>query len=182
MNWLGRQSGLLASTEVTARPNGSRLPVSSVGSGYGPRRNPTNPNDPKPQFHAGLDQPTRGLSSDNQGLIPVPTVADGIVVEVNRDFRTMRQGGRGYGAVVVVDHGHGVQTVYGHNSAISVSPGDFVTRGQVLATSGNSGRSTGPHVHYEVRVNTRRNTIRTGRPVDPRTFDWRTLNNRGYRN
>ena len=66
-----------------------------------------------------------------------------------RDRRAM---GAGYGREVVLDHGHDVMTLYGHLSAIAVVPGQHVTRGQVIGYVGQSGRATGPHLHYEVRV------------------------------
>jgi murein DD-endopeptidase MepM/ murein hydrolase activator NlpD len=58
---------------------------------------------------------------------------------------------RGYGEMVAVDHGNGYVTIYGHNSRVLVKPGDRVQTTTVLALSGSSGRSTGPHVHYELR-------------------------------
>ena len=60
--------------------------------------------------------------------------------------------GAGYGREVTIDHGHAVLTVYGHLSSMIVVPGQHVTRGQVIGYVGQSGRSTGPHLHYEVRV------------------------------
>ena len=60
--------------------------------------------------------------------------------------------GAGYGREVVLNHGHEVLTVYGHLSAIAVVPGEHVNRGQVIGYVGQSGRATGPHLHYEVRV------------------------------
>ncbi len=65
----------------------------------------------------------------------------------------------GYGNLVVVDHGGGVATAYGHNTSVTVGVGQSVAQGQLIAYSGNTGHSTGPHVHFEVRVN--------GSPVDP---------------
>lgn len=68
----------------------------------------------------------------------------------------------GYGNVLVIDHGYGIKTRYGHLSQIAVRPGEHVDRGQKVGTVGNTGRSTGPHLHYEVRVN--------GIPQNPRKF------------
>jgi murein DD-endopeptidase MepM/ murein hydrolase activator NlpD len=65
----------------------------------------------------------------------------------------------GYGNLVVVDHGNGIATAYGHNTSVAVGIGQSVAQGQVIAYSGNTGNSTGPHVHFEVRVN--------GGAVDP---------------
>jgi murein DD-endopeptidase MepM/ murein hydrolase activator NlpD len=68
----------------------------------------------------------------------------------------------GYGNVLVIDHGYGVKTRYGHLSKLEVKTGDRVKRGQIVGAVGNTGRSTGPHLHYEVRVN--------GIPENPRKF------------
>jgi murein DD-endopeptidase MepM/ murein hydrolase activator NlpD len=65
----------------------------------------------------------------------------------------------GYGNLVVVDHGNGISTAYGHNTTVTVGPGQHVAQGQLIAYSGNTGHSTGPHVHFEVRVG--------GSAVDP---------------
>ena len=64
-----------------------------------------------------------------------------------------------YGLLVTIDHGGGIETRYAHNSRLDVKPGDRVSAGQVIARVGSTGRSTGPHLHFEVRVN--------GEPVDP---------------
>ena len=81
----------------------------------------------------------------------VKAAADGIV-----SFAGVQNG---YGNTVVIDHGGGRQTRYAHLSQELVRAGDVVNEGQVLGKSGNSGRSTGPHLHFEMLVN--------GRPVDP---------------
>lgn len=68
----------------------------------------------------------------------------------------------GYGYYVVIDHGNGMKTLYGHNSQLLVSPGDTVEQGQTIALSGNTGNSTGPHCHFEVIIN--------GENVDPASY------------
>jgi murein DD-endopeptidase MepM/ murein hydrolase activator NlpD len=67
-----------------------------------------------------------------------------------------------YGKFVVIDHGFGYQTAYGHLNDFNVRQGQYVTKGQVIASVGSTGRSTSPHLHYEVRVN--------GQPVDPTDY------------
>ena len=89
------------------------------------------------EFHAGID-------IDAPYGTPVRAAADG-----NVSGAAM---GAGYGREVVLNHGHDVMTVYGHLSATAVVPGQHVSRGQVIGYVGDSGRSTGPHLHYEVRV------------------------------
>jgi murein DD-endopeptidase MepM/ murein hydrolase activator NlpD len=69
-----------------------------------------------------------------------------------------------YGNTIVVDHGSDIKTRFGHLHKIHIAPGDRVERGQEIAVSGNTGRSTGPHLHYELLVQ--------GRPIDPKlSFD-----------
>ena len=67
-----------------------------------------------------------------------------------------------YGNYVVIDHGNGLSTLYGHNQELAVSEGQAVSQGQVIAYAGSTGNSTGPHVHFEVRAN--------GDPVDPSAY------------
>lgn len=89
-------------------------------------------------FHTGVD-----VASDYGA--PVHATADGMV--------TMADNHAGYGRLVVVDHGFGITTWYAHLSAFSAIAGARVKRGEVIGYTGISGRSTGPHVHYEVRMN-----------------------------
>lgn len=109
------------------------LPVDGpVTSGVGWRLDPFGSG--KLAFHRGVD-------------IAVPV---GTPVRATRGGRVLQAGERsGYGATVVLEHENGDRTLYGHNSRVNVRSGDWVASGAVLAFSGNSGRSTGPHVHYE---------------------------------
>ncbi|MDD4377652.1 MAG: peptidoglycan DD-metalloendopeptidase family protein [Eubacteriales bacterium] len=88
--------------------------------------------------HTGIDI---GVSSGS----PVYASADGKVI-VSGWYG-------GYGNAVVIDHGSGLSTLYGHNSSVNVSVGQTVKKGTVIASSGSTGISTGPHLHYEIRVN-----------------------------
>jgi murein DD-endopeptidase MepM/ murein hydrolase activator NlpD len=111
-------------------------PVSgSVTSGFGSRWG---------RMHEGID------IAVGQGT-PVHAAAAGTVIYAGWM--------EGYGNLVAIDHGNGLSTAYGHNSALACSVGQTVSAGEVIAYSGSTGHSTGPHVHFEVRVN--------GSPVDP---------------
>lgn len=91
-------------------------------------------------FHPGLD-----ISADKGD--PVYSTADGTVVNAAANG--------GYGNLVVIDHGYGIETRYGHLSAFKVKVGQTVKRGDLLGLVGATGRATGPHLHYEVRANGR---------------------------
>jgi murein DD-endopeptidase MepM/ murein hydrolase activator NlpD len=120
-------------TEIADAP--SLWPLEGrVGSSFGQREDPINGEG---AFHSGID-------IDAPYGSPVRAAADGEVTGASM--------GAGYGRQVVLNHGHDVLTVYGHLSAIAVLPGQHVTRGQVIGYVGQSGRATGPHLHYEVRV------------------------------
>jgi murein DD-endopeptidase MepM/ murein hydrolase activator NlpD len=84
----------------------------------------------------------------------VKATADGIVIHANWYF--------GYGRCVIVDHGNGYQTLYGHLSSVDVIEGQEIRQNEVVGRVGNSGHSTGPHLHYEVRVHST--------PVNPYRF------------
>lgn len=84
----------------------------------------------------------------------VQSAADGVVI--------FADWAKGYGLTVVISHDYGYQTCYGHNSLLLVHPGETVKKGQTICLSGNSGVSTGPHVHYEVRFH--------GKPINPVPF------------
>jgi len=106
-----------------------------VTSGFGMRRSPFSG---RPTMHEGMDIAARTGS-------PVHATADGIV--------SRSETVAGYGKLVVIDHGYGFQTYYGHNSKIHVKVGQRVRRGEKIAAVGNTGASTGSHLHYEVRRN-----------------------------
>ncbi len=108
-----------------------------VSSTYG-YRNETVFVDHQPQFHKGLDIATRRGE-------PVVSTADGKVVYAGYDEF-------GYGNLLVIDHGYNLKTYYAHLSEIKVEKGSFVNRGQEIASVGNTGKSTGPHLHYEIRI------------------------------
>ena len=115
-----------------------------VTSGFGRRISPFTG---RRKFHHGLDIAARTGT-------PVVAAAHGVVSKV----ATLSD----YGKVVVLDHGYGYQTYYAHNSKIFVKVGQRVHRGDKIAAVGNTGRSTGSHLHYEVRLN--------GVPVNPKRY------------
>jgi murein DD-endopeptidase MepM/ murein hydrolase activator NlpD len=98
-------------------------------------------------FHPGVDIPCSTGTA-------VYATADGVIDKAERSG--------GYGNMVEIDHGRGIQTRFGHLSKILVTAGQKVKRGQLIALSGSTGRSTGPHLHYEVRID--------GRAVNPMPF------------
>jgi len=109
-----------------------------ITDGFGTRRNPFDGAGYEP--HAGLDIATNYGSG----------------IEATADGRVIFAGAfGGYGNIVVIDHGYGITTRYGHMSQINVRMGQYVTRGKVVGAVGSTGRSTGPHCHYEVRLHDR---------------------------
>ncbi len=102
----------------------------------------------------GYKRMHRGIDIANHRGTPIVTTADGKVVKVGNNG--------GMGKAVVVDHGYGFRTLYGHLSKSEVKVGQRVKRGEVIALMGSTGYSTGPHLHYEV--------IRNGKNLNPRKF------------
>jgi murein DD-endopeptidase MepM/ murein hydrolase activator NlpD len=130
---------------LTALP--TRWPVrGAVNSEYGNRQSPwTN----EREFHSGIDiRAERGT--------PVYAPASGTVVHAGP--------AQDYGTAVVLDHGQDIRSLYGHLSKLSVEPGQRVVRGAVIGYTGNTGRSSGPHLHYEIMVK--------GHAVNPRAYLW----------
>lgn len=119
--------------------------LTRIGSGFGYRIDPINKES---MMHPGIDfvAPTG---------TPIHATGDGVIEEVNG-------GQSGYGNYVMIKHGFGYETLYGHMSRVNVRVGQKVTRGDVLGFVGSTGRSTGPHCHYEV--------IKDGRKINPVNF------------
>lgn len=125
----------------------SRWPVrGSVNSEFGRRRSPWTESM---EFHSGIDIKA-------QMGTPVHAPAAGTVVVAGPAHE--------YGTAVVLDHGQDIRTLYGHLSKVAVRVGQKVERGTLLALTGNTGRSSGPHLHYEIFVK--------GQPVNPRAYLW----------
>jgi murein DD-endopeptidase MepM/ murein hydrolase activator NlpD len=135
---LGRQLSL----EI--KPSGRPVREGYISSYFGERMDPFNGED---AFHKGVDFAS-GAGSD------VLAVASGIV--------TWAGPREGYGNLVELNHGNGYVTRYAHAARTLVTVGDEVERGQAVAVVGSSGRSTGPHVHFEV--------LKDGRQIDPMAF------------
>lgn len=132
----GKTTGLRPFTGRFSRPvNGP------MTSGFGMRFHPILK---RRRMHAGVDFGAK------QGT-PIRASADGVVIAATYS--------QGYGNMVIIDHGGGISTLYGHCSRISVGGGQRVKRGDVVGAVGSTGLATGPHLHFEVRVN--------GRPVNP---------------
>lgn len=139
-DYFADQDSILSSTP-SVRPTRSKLLTSTFGVR-------TDPYTDHRVMHKGVD-----FAADHGADVVSP--ADGVVIFVGNR-------GNGYGKTVVMDHGYGIQTHFAHLSAYNVEVGQLVKRGQSVAQVGNTGRSTGAHLHYEVRFN--------GIPQDPEKF------------
>jgi murein DD-endopeptidase MepM/ murein hydrolase activator NlpD len=118
-------------------PNGKPLNYKRIASAFGYRIHPVTK---KRSFHAGLDLPAKHGT-------PIYAPASGVVVYANKKGA--------YGNFMLIAHSYGFKTAYGHLSRFAVKSGDYVTKGQKIAYVGSTGRSTGPHLHYEVRYLTK---------------------------
>jgi septal ring factor EnvC (AmiA/AmiB activator) len=129
VEYLEDQKSLLSSTP-------SIWPVKGwLTSTFGYR---TSPFTGRRELHKGLDIATRSST-------PIIAPADGLVVFAGREG--------GFGNMLIVDHGYGIMTRYAHCSSLEAKLGDKIKRGDIVAKVGSTGRSTGPHLHYEVSVN-----------------------------
>jgi murein DD-endopeptidase MepM/ murein hydrolase activator NlpD len=155
VNQLQRESGQIQA-DLARRQSGQVAPPASPGTVGWPVANPrvtshfgyrTHPIFGDRRLHAGIDL----AASTGTAVF---AAKDGVVVTAGWMS--------GYGNTVIIDHGNALATLYAHNSALSVSPGQTVKRGQRIASAGSTGNSTGPHVHFEVRVK--------GSPVDPMSY------------
>lgn len=132
----------------------SNRDLKRTASGYGRRIDPVYK---VPKFHKGMD-----FSCDMR--TPVYATADGKVISAKWES--------GYGYTLEIDHGYGYRTRYAHLHSFTAKKGQHVVRGEQIALSGNSGKSTGPHLHYEVLVK--------GRPVNPINYYFMDLDADGY--
>ena len=143
---LGLEAGVLDADAPAMWPI-----IGPITSGFGQREDPVTGNG-EGEFHTGVD-----ISAPNG--TPIRATSDGVVITADKES--------GYGNEVIIDHGHGIETCYGHMSGFNVIAGQNVIRGQVIGYVGHSGRTTGNHVHYEVRIH---NT-----PVNPHKYLRTTL-------
>jgi murein DD-endopeptidase MepM/ murein hydrolase activator NlpD len=144
---------LLASTPAIQPVSNKNL--NRIASGFGYRIDPVYKTT---KFHAGLD------FAAPQG-VPIYATADGRVT-------TAGNSGNGFGNHVVITHGYGYETLYGHMFRVKARNGQTVKRGEIIGYVGNTGKSTGPHLHYEVHKN--------GKPLDPVYFFYNDLTPEQY--
>ena len=124
-----------------------RWPVRGpLNSRFGMRQSPWTGEQ---EFHRGLD-----ISANRGTSVHAPASGTVSFAGINGE----------YGKTVVLDHGHDLRSLYGHLQEVRVKPGDRIEPGQVIALTGNTGRTSGPHLHYEIQVR--------GQAVDPRQFLW----------
>lgn len=143
INKLNQSLSKLQTYEFEQRKVPSIFPcVGNLTSRFGSRNNP---------FGISSTETHSGIDISNSIGTPIKAAADGIVTYANWES--------GYGYVVKINHGNGYETFYGHNSKLKVTEGTQVKRGDIISLMGSTGRSTGPHCHFEVRLN--------NNPIDP---------------
>lgn len=134
-----------AGKAVAALP--SRWPVrGAVNSEYGTR---TSPWSSALEFHSGLD-----IRAERNTPVYAPAAGNVVIAGAYQD----------YGTAIILDHGQDIRSLYGHLTKVNVQPGQRVERGAVIGLTGNTGRSSGPHLHYEILVR--------GQAVNPRAYLW----------
>ena len=124
--------------------------LGKINNEFGFRRNPFGGRTY--EFHAGMD-----IDGERGDTVMAP--ANGVV--------TKAEWTGGYGNMIEIDHGNGLRTRYGHLSRIEVVVGDTITRGQLIGLIGSTGRSTGPHLHFELRLNDKAINPRRFLPPEP---------------
>lgn len=135
---------------IQSTSNAAHIPsqwahLGKINNEFGFRRNPFGGR--AYEFHGGMD-----IDGERGDMVIAP--ATGVVSEAGWKG--------GYGNMIEIDHGNGLKTRYGHLSKVEVEDGQQISRGQMIGLVGSTGRSTGPHLHYELRVN--------DRPINPRFF------------
>ncbi len=142
---MDRQLQLIQTTSNPASIPSIWAHLGKINNEFGFRRNPFGGRTY--EFHAGMD-----IGGERGDMVVAP--ASGTISKAGW------QGG--YGNMIEIDHGNGLTTRYGHLSKIEISEGDQISRGQLIGLVGSTGRSTGPHLHYELRLN--------DKPINPRRF------------
>ena len=164
--FLHEVEGLLAqSAELSARIRAAQAAAASAASA--PSSSPSSPVRTQAASSSGYIWPAHGVLTSSFGWrwgrmhegIDIAVGSGTPVVSSSAGTVIVAGWLGGYGNLVVVDHGNGVSTAYGHNTGVAVGVGQAVAQGQLVAYSGNTGHSTGPHIHFEVRIN--------GSAVDP---------------
>ena len=147
---------LMAESDVVPSAEGFIWPVTTSRKISSPQGNRVSPgNGIGSSNHKGVDICNVSYSSK------IYATKSGKVLIASMPYSDPDGGSSGYGNYVVIDHGGGLTTLYAHMSVVKVSPGDTVSQGTVIGVTGNTGASTGPHLHYEVRTT----TIVNGRAV-----------------
>jgi murein DD-endopeptidase MepM/ murein hydrolase activator NlpD len=134
-------------------PNGSPIEYNGITSSFGLRIHPTLN---RQEMHRGLDMKAAMMT-------PVYATADGVA-----EWSGMHKSS-GYGNLIILDHSYGFKSYFGHLNKVVIKQGDFIKKGDLIAYTGNTGMSSGPHLHYEIRF--------VQHPIDPKWFvNWDVKN------